>query len=189
MEQVTLVDERDSAIGAEEKMRAHLDGKLHRAFSIFVFNSEQELLLQRRAHAKYHSGGLWSNTCCGHPRPHETVTAAAKRRLREEMGFVCGLEESFGFLYRAELDHELIEHEFDHVLVGQFDGEPHPDPAEVCEFQWLSLDRLRRALATTPESFTYWLKVALEKKNWDLRVSGCNGPFANLTTGGMGSGC
>jgi isopentenyl-diphosphate Delta-isomerase len=163
MEQVTLVDESDVAIGVEEKMQAHLDGKLHRAFSIFVFNSQRELLLQRRARSKYHSGGRWSNTCCGHPRPGETTSAASLRRLQEEMGFVCDLKESFSLLYRVELDHGMIEHEFDHVFIGCFDGEPCPNPDEVSEFQWLSISRLREAVSTREETFTYWLKLMLER--------------------------
>ena len=139
MEQVTLVDENDTAIGVEEKMQAHLDGKLHRAFSIFVFNSQLELMLQRRARSKYHSGGLWSNTCCGHPRPNETTLAASLRRLQEEMGFVCDLKEFSSILYRAELDHGMIEQEFDLVLIGLLDGYPCPNHDEVSEFQWLSV--------------------------------------------------
>ena len=163
LEQVTLVDESDTAIGVEEKTQAHLAGKLHRAFSIFVFNSQQELMLQRRARSKYHSGGLWSNTCCGHPRPNETTLAAGLRRLQEEMGFVCDLKESSSILYRVELDHGMIEHEFDHVLTGRFDGEPCPNPDEVAEFQWLGISQLMEALSSRPESFTYWLKLALER--------------------------
>src|ERR1700733_6898427 len=109
-EEVTLVDENDSVVGSEHKLRAHIDGKLHRAFSIFVFNSKHELLLQKRASTKYHSAGLWSNTCCGHPRPGESIQPAAHRRLREEMGFGCDLQEVFKFLYKAKLENELIEH-------------------------------------------------------------------------------
>ncbi len=153
-------------------MRVHRDGTLHRAFSIFIFNSRREFLLQRRAQGKYHSAGLWSNTCCGHPRPHEPLAAAARRRLREEMGFSCDLREYFTFLYRARLDHSLIEHEFDHVLIGEFEGEPHPDPAEVSEVQWLTLDRLRSILASRPSSFSYWLRVALGLGEWDALLSG-----------------
>jgi isopentenyl-diphosphate delta-isomerase len=185
MEQVVLVDNRDCTLGSEEKMRAHRLGKLHRAFSIFVFNSAKELLLQRRAHIKYHSGGLWSNTCCGHPRPGETITGAATRRLREEMGFVCDLQESFNFLYRAQLDHALIEYEFDHVLFGSFSGTPYPDPAEVSEFRWMSLDQLRDAVDTQPEAFTFWLRVALRRKEWNSIATKCNGESLRVTSGSV----
>jgi isopentenyl-diphosphate delta-isomerase len=166
-EYVVLVDERDRTVGSEEKLRAHRDGRLHRAFSIFVFNARQELLLQRRAASKYHSGGLWSNTCCGHPRPGEKTNAAARRRLGEEMGFACDLRESFSFLYRAELDDSLIEHEVDHVLIGGFSGKPCPDPNEVAEFQWLSLDKLHRDIEARPRAFTWWLCVALDHEKWN----------------------
>jgi isopentenyl-diphosphate delta-isomerase len=171
-EYVVLVDERDRTVGSEEKLRAHRDGRLHRAFSIFVFNPRQELLLQRRALSKYHSGGLWSNTCCGHPRLGEQTKAAARRRLREEMGFACDLEESFSFLYRAELDDRIIEHEIDHVFIGNFSGEPDPNPQEVAEFQWLGLDELRHAIKAQPEAFTCWMRVALVHKEWKSQKSG-----------------
>lgn len=172
MEQVVLVDERDCALGYEEKIRVHRTGQLHRAFSIFIFNSASELLLQKRADSKYHSGGLWSNTCCGHPRPGESVNAAAARRLHEEMGFSCDLQECSTFLYRAQLDHALIEHELDHVLIGHFDGEPQPNPNEVSEFRWLNLDRLRDLIAADPDAFTYWLDAALRQTEF-LRTN-CN---------------
>jgi isopentenyl-diphosphate delta-isomerase len=165
-EYVVLVDERDCTVGSEEKLRAHRDGRLHRAFSIFVFNRRHELLLQRRAASKYHSGGLWSNTCCGHPRPGEETNAAATRRLGEEMGFACDLRESFSFLYRAELDDRLVEHEVDHVFIGSFSGEPDPNPNEVAEFQWLRLDELHREIEVQPAAFTYWLRVALNHQAW-----------------------
>src|SRR5687768_17165134 len=118
-EQVILVDEWNREVGADEKLRAHESGALHRAFSVFVFDAAGRLLLQRRARSKYHSGGLWSNTACGHPRPGEGTDEAARRRLREEMGFECGLREAFVFTYRAELEGGLVEHEFDQVFVGQ----------------------------------------------------------------------
>jgi isopentenyl-diphosphate delta-isomerase len=171
-EYVVLVDERDRTVGSEEKLRAHHDGRLHRAFSIFVFNSRQELLLQRRAPSKYHSRGLWSNTCCGHPRPGEETDAAARRRLGEEMGFACDLRESFSFQYRAELDDRIVEHEIDHVFIGSFSGEPDPNPNEVAEFQWLSLDELRGAIEARPEAFTYWLREALDHKKWKAQEIG-----------------
>jgi len=161
-ERVILVDEQDREVGSSEKLRAHLDGALHRAFSVFVFDALGRLLLQRRASAKYHSGGLWSNTACGHPRPGEATGAAARRRLREEMNFDCELRESFAFLYRAELGGGLVEHEYDHVFVGTFAGSPAPDPEEVEDWEWVALDDLRLALRDEPERYSYWLKLAVE---------------------------
>jgi len=166
MERVVLVDEQDRELGAAEKLAAHAAGKLHRAFSIFVFNSRRQLLLQRRAQAKYHSGGLWSNTCCGHPRPGEATDAAARRRLREELNFVCELRPAFEFLYRAEFTNELIEHEYDHVFVGEFDGVVVPDEAEVEDWKWTTLDELRRDMSVRPDDYTYWLKAALDTDGW-----------------------
>jgi isopentenyl-diphosphate delta-isomerase len=165
-ETVILVDECDRELGACEKMRAHREGVLHRAFSIFVFDAGGRLLLQRRARTKYHSGGLWSNTCCGHPRPGETTLSAARRRLREEMNFDCELREAFDFLYRAELDDGLVEHEFDHVFVGRFEGAPAPDAAEVEDWRWVSTQELRDGLRRRPHEYSYWLRVALGQEGW-----------------------
>jgi len=166
MERVILVDKENRELGAAEKLAAHAGGKLHRAFSIFVFNSEGRLLLQRRAKAKYHSGSLWSNTCCGHPRPGETTQAAARRRLREEMNFDCELRAAFEFVYRAQFANELIEHEYDHVFIGEFDGVFVPDAAEVEDWKWIALDELRRELLERPDEYTYWLRVALSTDGW-----------------------
>jgi isopentenyl-diphosphate delta-isomerase len=166
MERVVLVDEQDRETGAAEKLAAHASGKLHRAFSIFVFNSERQLLLQRRAKSKYHSGGLWSNTCCGHPRPGEATAEAARRRLREEMNFDCELRPAFEFLYRAEFENELIEHEYDHVFVGEFNGLFVPNEMEVENWSWAELDELRRDIGVRPEAYTYWLKAALGTDGW-----------------------
>jgi isopentenyl-diphosphate delta-isomerase len=162
-EQVILVDDRDRPVGVAEKMQAHREGSLHRAFSIFVTNAKGELLLQRRARSKYHSGGLWTNTCCSHPRPQETTETAASRRLQEEMGFSCDLREIFSFTYRAELDNDLIEHEFDRVFVGEFNGEPILNPQEAEEWCWISIDRLSQDIQEHPERYTFWLKVCFEK--------------------------
>jgi len=166
-EQVIFVDGQDRAVGAGEKMAAHRSGALHRAFSVFVFDAEGRLLLQRRASGKYHSGGLWSNTACGHPRPGETTPGAARRRLREEMNIDCELSEAFAFVYRAELDGGLVEHEYDHVYVGTYNGaDPHPDPSEVEGWRWVTLDELRRGLRDEPHRYTYWLNVALNDEGW-----------------------
>lgn len=153
-----LVDTQGQQVGVEEKQQAHLDGMLHRAFSIFVFNASGELLMQQRAAGKYHSGGLWTNTCCGHPRPGEALAQAVHRRLREEMGFDCALREAFQFTYHAQLDNGLIEHEFDHVFMGNFEGQPEPNPEEVGAYRWMATDALALELAAQPGRYSYWLR-------------------------------
>ena len=165
-EQVILVDERDREVGVDEKLRAHRAGVLHRAFSVFVFDARGRLLLQQRARGKYHSGGLWSNTACGHPRPGEQTNAAARRRLREEMRFDCELHKAFDFLYRVELAGALVEHEFDHVFIGEYAGVPAPDPAEVEDWRWITMTELRRDLRARPALYSPWLKLAIEGHNW-----------------------
>ncbi|MFL6208287.1 MAG: isopentenyl-diphosphate Delta-isomerase [Pyrinomonadaceae bacterium] len=165
-EQVILVDENDRAVGVGEKLVTHRTGALHRAFSVFVFDRARRLLLQQRAATKYHSQGLWSNTCCGHPRPGEEITAAAHRRLREEMNIECELRAAFNFLYRAELAGQLIEHEYDHVFVGEYDRAPVPEPKEVADWKWLSMAELRQDLSRAPERYSYWLKAAIEGPEW-----------------------
>lgn len=162
-EKVVVVNEQDVAIGVEDKTRAHLLGVLHRAFSIFVINSAGQLLLQRRALAKYHSRGLWSNTCCGHPRPGESINQASRRRLREEMGFDTDLQSVFQFRYRADLEDGLIENEYDHVLVGTFDGVPEPNPAEVAEYRWADPTTLSHDLEAHPEVYTYWFRISFDR--------------------------
>jgi isopentenyl-diphosphate delta-isomerase len=161
-EEVILVNENDEAIGVEEKLQTHLLGSLHRAFSIFIFNSAGQLRLQKRASTKYHSKGLWSNTCCGHPRPGESTGEASRRRLHEEMGFDCEVREVFEFIYHAELDNGLVEHEYDHVLVGRFDGKPNPSLDEVDDWKWVGLATLKLDMRQNPGDFTYWFKVSLD---------------------------
>lgn len=161
-EQVILVNEKDEAVGSGGKVEAHREGKLHRAFSIFVFNPDGQLLLQKRASVKYHSAGLWSNTCCGHPRPGELTEQAARRRLWEEMGVVCDLTEVFQFTYKVQLTEEISEHECDHVLIGVFDGEPNPSGDEVDDWRWADLDALREDVAESPDSYTHWFKLSLQ---------------------------
>ncbi|MCB9183121.1 MAG: isopentenyl-diphosphate Delta-isomerase [Flavobacteriales bacterium] len=158
-DEVVLVDEQDRAIGAMGKLQAHLEGKLHRAFSIFLFDASGRLLLQRRADTKYHSAGLWTNTCCSHPRPGESVDQAALRRLQEEMGISTALTEQFSFTYRAELENGLIEHELDHVLFGAWSGPPDPDPAEVSEWRYADADDLEEEMRLRPERYTFWLRA------------------------------
>jgi len=157
------VDEDDREIGVIEKMSAHRDGVLHRAFSVFVFDRAGRLLLQRRAPEKYHSGGLWSNTCCSHPQPGEQPIEAAHRRLEEEMGFDCPLTGGYAFTYRVDVGNGLVEHEFDHVFIGQFDGEPRPDTNEVGGWAWKPLDEVYADVEARPSMYTVWLKIALER--------------------------
>ncbi len=161
-ENVILVDENDSPIGQMEKLRAHKEGALHRAFSIFIFNSRGEMLLQKRARSKYHSGGLWTNACCSHPRPGETIAEAAHRKLMQEMGFDCELKEMFSFTYRAELN-GLVEHEFDHVLFGRYEKDPIPNPEEAEDFAWVSIEWLTMDIQQNPESYTVWFRICFEK--------------------------
>jgi isopentenyl-diphosphate delta-isomerase type 1 len=160
-ERVVLVDEQDRELGEADKLEAHRTGALHRAFSVFVFDRTGRVLLQRRAQGKYHSGGRWSNTCCGHPRPGERIEAAARRRLNEEMSVDCELQPVGRFVYRAAVG-ELIEHELDYVLVGRFDGEPRPDPLEVAEWRRADLPALARDADAHPERYTVWLPRALD---------------------------
>ena len=165
-EQVILVDERDRELGAAEKLSAHRAGALHRAFSVFIFDGAGRLLMQRRAREKYHSGGLWSNTACGHPRPGETTGSAARRRLSDEMSLECELREAFEFVYRAELAGALVEHEYDHVFVGTCEQEPAPDPSEVGAWRWMSMDELRKDLKEEPHRYSTWLRLAVEGDHW-----------------------
>lgn len=170
MEHVILVNTQDEAIGTMEKMEAHEKALLHRAFSVFVFNKNKELLLHQRADAKYHSGGLWTNTCCSHPRPDETVLGAAHRRLVEEMGFDCEIKPAFHFIYHAELDQGLTEHELDHVLIGEFNDIPIPNPEEVKSYQWMTLIDIEKDLKTNPNKYTEWFKICFDEV-WNFMQS------------------
>jgi isopentenyl-diphosphate delta-isomerase len=156
-----LVNEQDEAIGTMEKMEAHRKGLLHRAFSVFIINDAGDILLQRRALEKYHSPGLWTNACCSHPFPGEATVAAAHRRLQEELGFDCEMKEIFTFTYRAEFDNGLTEHEFDHVLLGTYNGNIYPNPSEVCEYQYLSSGQILALMEKEPATFTIWFHRAL----------------------------
>lgn len=161
--EVVLVDQDDNVIGSMEKLEAHQKGLLHRAFSIFVVNSNNELLIHKRAMGKYHSEGLWTNTCCSHPVPGESIIDAAHRRLKEEMGFDCEMKSAFSFIYDVALENELVEHELDHVVIGRFDGQPILNLEEASEFKWESLEKIIDDIKSQPEEFTYWFKVILEK--------------------------
>jgi isopentenyl-diphosphate delta-isomerase len=161
MEHVVLVDPEDNVIGSMEKMEAHQKGLLHRAFSILLFNSKGELLLQKRATGKYHSGGLWTNTCCSHPLPNETMEEATRRKLKQEMGIDLKTDFAYKFIYKTPLDGNLIEHELDHVFVGTFDGQPQANHHEVEAWRFVSLQELQREVNQNPEQYTYWFKLIL----------------------------
>ena len=162
-EQVILVNEKDEPIGLMGKMEAHEKGLLHRAFSVFIFNSKQEVLLQQRAACKYHSPNLWTNTCCSHPRAGETNQQAGERRLQEEMGLQVPLREGFSFIYKAPFDNGLTEHEYDHVLVGYSDAQPQINPEEVASWKWLSLEAIKEDILQSPERYTAWFKIIFEE--------------------------
>lgn len=162
LEQVVLVNEQDQEIGRMEKLEAHEKGQLHRAFSVFLYNQKGEMLLQRRALHKYHSGGLWTNTCCSHPRPGESNHAAASRRLVEEMGISCEFDHAFSFLYRQQVG-TLIEHELDHVFIGQFDGDAQINMEEVAEWKFMPIDALKADMDLHPENYTIWFRLCFER--------------------------
>ena len=160
---VILVDEMDRPTGTMEKIEVHKKAMLHRAFSVFIFNDKGEMLLQKRASKKYHSGGLWTNSCCSHPQPGEDTMAAANKRLQEEMGFSTSLTKAFTFIYKASFENGLTEHEYDHVFVGSFNGLIKPNPDEVDDYCYQPLDQLKQSLKTHPHHFTEWFKIALPK--------------------------
>ncbi len=162
-EQVTLVDEQDNPIGLMEKIEAHEKALLHRAFSVFVFNNKNELMLQQRAAEKYHSPLLWTNTCCSHQRDGETNIEAGKRRLQEEMGFSCELKEVFSFIYKAPFDNGLTEHEYDHVMIGKFNDKPVINPEEVASYKWLPLETVKSDIENHPEKYTAWFKIIFKE--------------------------
>ena len=159
---IICVDKNDNEVGHIEKMDAHIKGLLHRALSIFVFNEKNELLLQKRYSGKYHSPGLWTNTCCTHPNKDESTDDAALRRLQEEMGFSCDLKEVFSFMYYIKFDNDLIEHEFDHVYFGRYSNEISINPLEVEDYKWISLDNIKVDLKTNPDNYTFWFKYIIE---------------------------
>jgi isopentenyl-diphosphate delta-isomerase len=162
-ETVILVDHDDQEIGTMEKMEAHVEGRLHRAFSVFIFNTKGELLLQQRAAGKYHSGGKWTNTCCSHPRQGETTLNAAHRRLNEEMGLASELNFVFAFEYRAVVQKDIIENEYDHVFFGINDALPKPDQEEVSSFKYIKMVDLATELKNNPDNYTKWLAICFEE--------------------------
>ncbi|MDQ7092845.1 isopentenyl-diphosphate Delta-isomerase [Desulfosporosinus sp. PR] len=163
IEYITAVDINDRVISQVEKMEAHFKGVLHRAFSIFIFNSSKQLLLQKRNKDKYHSGGLWTNTCCGHPRYGETLTDAIHRRLGEEMGVSCELKELFSFLYQVGFENKLIENEYDHIFIGTYNGICCPNFNEVEEYKWVNVNEIKLEMAISPQNYTYWFRCLFDK--------------------------
>lgn len=163
MEEVILVDEQDRKIGLMEKMEAHEKAVLHRAFSVFIFNKDGKTMLQQRALSKYHSPGLWTNTCCSHPRDGETVEEAAIRRMDEEMGFNAEVKEVFTFIYKADVGQGLMEHELDHVLIGYYDEEPRLNPEEAEDWKWMSMDDIEKDMDLDPNKYTVWFRIAFPR--------------------------
>ena len=161
-EKVILVDKNDNQVGLMPKLEAHEKGVLHRAFSIFIFNSKYKLLLQKRASSKYHSGGLWTNTCCSHPREGEDIFDAANRRLDEEIGITTSLRKVYDFIYKAELDNQLTEHEFDHVFYGVCDNDPILNKDEAEDFKWVDMETLNNDIIKNEDNYTVWFKIAFE---------------------------
>ena len=162
-EMVILVNEKDEQIGLMPKMEAHEKAVLHRAFSVFIFNEKNELMMQQRALGKYHSPGLWTNTCCSHQREGESSIEAGSRRLKEEMGFTTELKETTSFIYKAAFDNGLTEHEFDHVLVGRFNDEPVINTEEVNSWKWMPIEDVRDDIKINPDAYTAWFKIIFEK--------------------------
>ena len=162
IEKVILVDENDTQVGLMPKLEAHQKGLLHRAFSVFIFNSNYQLLLQKRAVSKYHSGGLWTNTCCSHPREGEETINAANRRLIEEMGIKTNIRKVFDFIYKAKLDNELTENEFDHVFYGLYNEDPIINTEEADDFKWMDMETLNNDIAVNGQNYTVWFKIAFD---------------------------
>jgi isopentenyl-diphosphate Delta-isomerase len=171
MEQVILVDEADNEIGTMEKMEAHEKGVLHRAFSVLLYNSKGHILLQKRSKTKYHSAGLWTNTCCSHPRPGESILLAARRKLMQEMGIDFQPEFAFKFIYQTNLEHRLIEHEYDHVLVGQYEGEFETNPEEVEDWKFVDSAELKKEITLHPENYTYWFRLIMNHPELAILLS------------------
>ena len=169
IDEVILVDDQGRETGRMEKLQAHRSGMLHLAFSIFVFNDRGDLMLQQRSRDKYHSANLWSNTCCSHPLTGESVLDAAHRRLQHEMGFDCPLRKIFSFTYKAEVGKGLIEHEFDHVCVGFYNGQPNPNPAEARDWRWMDLPLLKQHIEAHPDNYTAWLRLIVSRKSNELK--------------------
>lgn len=167
MEEVVLVDFDDNVVGKEEKMAAHKNPRLHRAISVLIFNKKGEMLLHKRADEKYHCPGMWTNACCTHPGPDESYIGAAKRRLPEEMGFVCELEPAYKFTYYAEFLNGLAEYEMDQTFVGIYDGDIKPNPKEVSEYKWVNVEELMKDIYYDPKKYTAWFKIIITHPKWE----------------------
>jgi isopentenyl-diphosphate delta-isomerase len=172
MENVILVDEGDNELGLMEKMEAHRAGVLHRAFSVLLFNAKGEVLLQQRSADKYHSAGLWTNTCCSHPKPAEPMPDAVRRRLVEEMGIDVQPQFAYKFLYKVSLDNNLVEHELDHVYVGQFDGKPVINASEVSNWKFERISLIKEDMETNPDAYTHWFKLIVNHPELEVAIPG-----------------
>tara|TARA_B100000787_G_scaffold165564_1_gene149653 strand:- start:241 stop:774 length:534 start_codon:yes stop_codon:yes gene_type:complete len=173
-EMVVLVNEQDQQIGLMEKIEAHEKGLLHRAFSVFILNDANELLLQKRALSKYHSPGLWTNTCCSHPKDNENIINAGNRRLKEEMGFQTELKPFLSFIYKVKFENGLTEHEFDHVLIGKYNDEPLINFVEVCDWKWVDLESLSLDIINNSENYTVWFKIIFKKYHNKIKLNESN---------------
>ncbi|WP_430409674.1 isopentenyl-diphosphate Delta-isomerase [Kordia sp.] len=169
-ENVILVNENDEQIGIMEKIEAHEKALLHRAFSVFILNDKGELMLQQRALHKYHSPGLWTNTCCSHQREGESNISAGKRRLQEEMGFVTELAEAVSFIYKAPFDNGLTEHEYDHVMIGTYNDAPEINPDEVADWKWMEVQAVKNNIGENPDQYTAWFKIIFDKFYQHIKV-------------------
>lgn len=161
--EIILVDAQDNVVGYSEKLQAHIDGALHRAFSVFVVNGKGQMMLHKRASHKYHSPGLWTNTCCSHPLRGERQEKTVHDRLRFEMGFDCPVQPLFKFLYKAPFENGLTEHELDHVYLGHYEGSPKPNPEEVEDWKWMDIDEIKRDMQRNPHLYTYWFKYCFRQ--------------------------
>jgi isopentenyl-diphosphate delta-isomerase len=162
--EVVLVNEKDEILGTMEKLRAHEEGVLHRAFSVIIFNSKGEMLIHKRASDKYHCGGLWTNACCSHPRLNESPLEGAKRRLEEEMGFTTTLSQNGSFIYKVDLENGLIEHEYDHLFIGHYDQNPSPNTSEVEDWKYISVNELLASIKEHPKAYTFWFKEIVKNR-------------------------
>lgn len=163
MEEVVLVDANDQVLGTMEKIQAHREGLLHRAFSVLIFNDKNEMLIHKRASNKYHCGGLWTNACCSHPRLNEETIVAAKRRLTEEMGFTCDLKYVDSFIYKVDFSNGLTEHEFDHLFIGKYNDSFEPNPEEVEDWKYVSVDQIKEDIEKQPDLYTFWFKNIIKE--------------------------
>ncbi|MBA4851544.1 isopentenyl-diphosphate Delta-isomerase [Emticicia sp. BO119] len=162
--EIIVVNDIDEEVGSGEKLRVHQQGLLHRAFSVLIFNDNNELLIHQRVFNKYHSGGLWTNTCCGHPNVNESIKTAAERRLGEEMGFTCNLDFLYKFHYKTTFDNQLTENEIDHVFTGVYNNTFEVNPAEVLDYKWVSVANIVEAIANNPQNYTFWFKKIIQSE-------------------------